>query len=84
MNVWKERNKKILKEEKSASLSLVELIIKQLKEIMGTTVRNLPKSSLSWRVENPPAVRIVGAYSSRSRQDSKHERKGGGILASSP
>lgn len=47
-NVWKERNKKIFKEVKSASLSLVELIAKQLKEIVGTMVRNLPK--------NPPSV----------------------------
>lgn len=42
-NVWKERNKRIFKEVKTASLSLVELIVKQLKETFGTTVRILPK-----------------------------------------
>jgi len=73
--VWKERNNKIFKELKTDSLSLVKLIIKQLKETVGTMVRNLPKkSSLRRRVKNTIAVRHVGAYSSRSRQESKHER----------
>eukprot|EP00253_Pinus_taeda_P017769 PITA_17769 len=46
-NVWKEKNKIIFKEVKTASHSLVKLIVKQLKEAVGTTVRNLPK--------NPPS-----------------------------
>ena len=43
-NMWKERNKRIFKQEKNSSLRLVELILKQLKETVSTTVRNLPKS----------------------------------------
>eukprot|EP00253_Pinus_taeda_P022226 PITA_22226 len=46
-NVWKERNKIIFKEEKNSSLRLLEQILKQLKETVGTTVRDLPK--------NPPS-----------------------------
>lgn len=46
-NVWKERNKRIFKEEKNASLRLLEHILKQVKEIVGTIVRDLPK--------NPPS-----------------------------
>jgi len=42
--VWKERNNRIFKEVKNASLHLVELILKQLKEIVGTIVRDLPKN----------------------------------------
>ena len=56
--MWKERNKRIFKEVKSASLSLVELIVKQLKETMGTTVRNLPKNSLS--VEELRILQLLG------------------------
>ena len=47
-NVWKERNKIIFKEVNIASIFLVEVILKELKEIVGTTVRDLPK--------NPPSV----------------------------
>lgn len=43
-NVWKERNKRIFKEEKNTSLHLLEQILKQLKETIGTTVRDLPKN----------------------------------------
>lgn len=46
-NVWKERNRRIFKEEKSSSLRLLELISKQLKETVNTIVRDLPK--------NPPS-----------------------------
>jgi len=45
--VWKERNKRIFKEENSTSLSLVELIVKQPKGIVGITVRKLPKNPSS-------------------------------------
>lgn len=47
-NLWKERNKRIFKGVKIASLSLVKMLVKQLKEIVDTTVRNIP--------ENPPSV----------------------------
>jgi len=38
--VWKERNKRIVKEEKNTSLHLLEQILKQLKETIGTIVRD--------------------------------------------
>jgi len=41
-NVWKERNKRIFKGEKKPPQHLLELILKRLKETVGTTVRNLP------------------------------------------
>lgn len=43
-NVWKERNKRIFKNEKSPSHRLLEQILKQLRETVGTTVRNPPKN----------------------------------------
>ena len=43
-NVWKERNKRIFKDEKNPSHHLFELILKQLKDTVGTTVRNHPKN----------------------------------------
>ena len=47
-NVWKERNKRIFKEEKTTPLRLKDLILKQIKETVSTTVHSLPK--------NPPTV----------------------------
>ena len=52
-NVWKERNKRIFKEVKTASLCLEELIVKQLKEIVCSIVRELPKnppSAEEWKI----------------------------------
>lgn len=46
-NVWKERNKRIFKNEKYISHRLFDLILKQLHETVSTTVCNLPK--------NPPS-----------------------------
>jgi len=44
---WKERNKRIFKEERNPSLHLLEQILKQLKETVGIIVRDIPK--------NPPS-----------------------------
>eukprot|EP00253_Pinus_taeda_P017013 PITA_17013 len=44
-NVWKERNKRIFKEEKTIPLCLLDLILKQIKETVSITVRNYPKNS---------------------------------------
>jgi len=46
-NVWKERNKRIFKNEKVIPLRLFDPILKQLKETVSISVRNLPK--------NPPS-----------------------------
>jgi len=48
LNVWKERNNRIFKNEKKLSLYLFEQILKQLKEMVDTIARNIPK--------NPPSV----------------------------
>lgn len=47
-NVWKERNKRIFKEEKNPPYRLFETILTQLKETMGFIVHNHPK--------NPPSI----------------------------
>eukprot|EP00253_Pinus_taeda_P027356 PITA_27356 len=46
-NIWKEMNKRIFKNEKNPALSLFDHILKQIKEMVSSTIRNLPK--------NPPS-----------------------------
>lgn len=43
-NVWKERNKRIFKDEKTSPLRLLDLILKQIRETISTTIRNYPKN----------------------------------------
>lgn len=47
-NVWKERNKRIFKEGKTNPQKLYDLILKKIREIVSTTVRNIP--------ESPPSI----------------------------
>jgi len=42
-NVWKERNKRIFKNEKANPQKLYDLILKQIRETVSTTVRNIPE-----------------------------------------
>ena len=42
-NVWKERNKRIFKEEKSHALSLFEQILKQIRETVSSLAKNFSK-----------------------------------------
>lgn len=58
-NVWKEMNNRIFKNEKRPYQSLFEPLLKQLKETVGTVVRNHPKNPTS----------DAGAYSSGPRQE---------------
>lgn len=43
-NIWKERNKRIFKNEKNLDLHLFDQILKQIKETISSTIRNLPKN----------------------------------------
>lgn len=82
--VWKERNKRIFKDEKNPPQRLFELTLKRLKEIVGSTVRNHPK--------NPPSeadLRILthlglqGLIPQSLDRLGDHSGSGEGILASS-
>lgn len=52
-NIWKERNNIIFKDVKQPPLYVIDQILKQLQETVGSIVRNLPKnppSALDWRI----------------------------------
>jgi len=44
-NVWKEQNKIFFKDEKTCPLRLMDLILKQIRETVSTTVQNYPKNT---------------------------------------
>eukprot|EP00253_Pinus_taeda_P020137 PITA_20137 len=52
-NVWKERNNRIFRNVKESPQYLYDLILKQIKETVGTIVRNLPMNppfATKWRI----------------------------------
>lgn len=43
-NVWKERNRRIFKNGKSSAQHLLDLILKQIRETVRSTVKNIPSN----------------------------------------
>ena len=62
-NAWKERNKRIFKDEKTTPLGVMDLILKQIKETVSTTFL----SNSSW-IENSQVARNAWNYPLWSNQ----------------